>query len=314
MKICIWGARGSRPTPLNSAQVQGKISSVVQRIQPRDLESPAARERFLASLPPELFGTVGGNTACLEITPEHGPTVIIDAGSGLAELSAALGQRLRPGREFHILFTHFHYDHVQGLPFFAPAYNPSCTVHFYSPMEDIRGILASQMRHPFFPITMDEKMAGDLRFHRLDGQPLRIGSLTIRYRELNHPGRGWGYRFEEGSNVFVHASDVELKESDFEKTPENRRFFGNADALVLDTQYTLGEAIEKFNWGHSSFSLGVDFATAWQVKRLYLFHHEPLYNDAKIYKNLQLARWYAQRLGNFDLEVYLSEEGTEITV
>ncbi len=313
MRVRIWGARGSRPTPLNSAQVQGKISSVVQRIQPRDLASPSARERFLSSLPAELFGTVGGNTACLEIAPKQGPTVIIDAGSGLAELSAALSRRLRPGSEFHILFTHFHYDHVQGLPFFAPAYNPACTVHFYSPVQDIHQILASQMRHPFFPVTMDEKMRGDLRFHRLDGRPLKIGSLTIRYRELNHPGRGWGYRFEEGESVFVHASDVELQESDFEKTAENSSFFGNADALVLDTQYTLGEAIEKFNWGHSSFSLGVDFATAWQARRLYLFHHEPLYNDAKIYKNLQLARWYAQRLGNLDLEVYLSEEGMEIT-
>ena len=312
MKVRIWGARGSRPTPLHAEQVRSKISSVVQRIRPRDIVSPAARERFLASLPPWLFGTVGGNTACLEITPRRGPAIIIDAGSGIAELSAALGRRLEPPREFHLFFTHFHYDHVQGLPFFAPAYNPKCSVHFYSPDERLRSILSAHMRHPYFPVTMEEKMRGRLHFHRLSGTQTRIGTLVIRHHELNHPGRGWGYRIEEDGKVFVHASDVELLQSDFERTAANVAFFNKPDALILDTQYTLGEAIEKFNWGHSSFSLGVDFATAWNAKRLYLFHHEPLYSDAKIHKNLQLARWYAQRLGNLDLKVYLSDEGMEI--
>ena len=312
MTIKIWGARGSRPTPVHSEQVKSKISSVVQRIQARDTASPAARERFLASLPPWLFGTVGGNTACVEVTPREGPTIIIDAGSGIAELSAAMSGRSNPQHEFHIFFTHFHYDHVQGLPFFGPAYNPDCSVHFYSPLPDIRRTLSGHMQHPYFPVTMEEKMGGKLIFHQLQHDTLQLGSATIRYRELNHPGRGWGYRIEEDNKAFVHASDVELLESDFEKSDANSAFFGNSEILILDTQYTLGEAIEKFNWGHSSFSLGVDFATAWDARRLYLFHHEPLYDDAKIHKNLQLARWYAQRLGNLDLEVYISQEGMEI--
>ncbi|TVQ39805.1 MAG: MBL fold metallo-hydrolase [Spirochaetaceae bacterium] len=314
MTVRIWGARGSRPTPLRAEQVRSKISAVVQRIQQRDIVSPADRERFLGALPAWLFGTVGGNTACLEIIPRQGPTILIDAGSGIAELSASMGQRLKPTHEFHIFFTHFHYDHVQGLPFFGPAYNPRCSVHFYSPLPGIQATLSSHMQHPFFPVTMEEKMGGSLFFHQLKGQEVTIGSATVRYRELNHPGRGWGYRIEEAGSVFVHASDVELQESDFEKTAANSAFFANSDALILDTQYTLGEAIEKYNWGHSSFSLGVDFATAWSAKRLYLFHHEPLYDDAKLHKNLQLARWYAQRLGNLDLEVYLSEEGMEISL
>lgn len=313
MRIKIWGARGSRPTPLLDEQVKNKISAVIQRVQPRDLVSPAARERFLASLPASLFGTVGGNTACIQVTPRKGATILVDAGSGIAELAAEALRSLNPEREYHIFFTHFHYDHVQGLPFFGPAYNPNCSVHFYSPIPEIRSILSSHMQHPFFPVTMEEKMAPNLQFHVLDHRPVTIGSVTVSWRELNHPGRGFGYRFEEAGRTFVHASDVELLQSDFEKTPENRRFFSNADVMILDTQYTLGEAIEKYNWGHSSFSLGVDFATAWNVRALYLFHHEPLYDDAKLHKNLQLARWYAQRLGNLELEVYISQEGMEIT-
>lgn len=313
MTIRIWGARGSHPTPLRPEDLQSKIASVVQRIRPSDIASPDARERFLSRLPPWLFGTPGGNTTCIEVSLSDGSTILIDAGSGIIPLSAELQRRVdRDIREFHILFTHFHYDHLQGLPFFAPAYNPNCSVHFYSPVEDFETTIRNQMRHPYFPITMEDRMQALLLFHTLKSQPLRIGDASITWHPLNHPGGAFGYRIEEEGKVFVHASDVELREEDFQRTPENRDFFADADALILDTQYTLGEAIEKYNWGHSSFSLGVDFASAWKVKRLYLFHHEPRYSDKRLYKNLQSARWYANRLGNQDLEIYLSEEGSEI--
>jgi phosphoribosyl 1,2-cyclic phosphodiesterase len=82
--------------------------------------------------------------------------------------------------------------------------------------------------------------------------------------------------------------------------------------IILDSQYTLGEAIEKYDWGHSSFSLGVDFVTAWGIKKLFMYHHDPLYDDHRLYKNLQSARWYARNSGNPDLEVYVSEEGLEV--
>ena len=167
---------------------------------------------------------------------------------------------------------------------------------------------------PFFSITMKDRMGANLRFHVLTGDSVEINGATIRWRALNHPSGAFGYRVEEGGRVLVHATDVELERSDFDTTPENSNFFTGADVLILDTQYTLGEAIDKYNWGHSSYSIGVEFATAWRVGRLYMFHHEPQYDDKKLYKNLQAARWYAQRLGNESLEVYLAEEGPEIAV
>jgi phosphoribosyl 1,2-cyclic phosphodiesterase len=313
MTIRIWGARGSHPTPLRPEEVQSKIASVVQRIRPSDIESPDARERFLSRLPAWLFRPPGGNTACIEVSLSDGTTIVIDAGSGIVPYAAELQRRIdREIREFHLFFTHFHYDHLQGLPFFGPAYNPNCSIHFYSPMPDFEETVRNQMRHPYFPITMEERMRGVLLFHVLKSQPVRIGDADIYWRPLNHPGGAFGYRIEDNGKAFVHTSDVELQEADFEKTDENTRFFQDADMLILDTQYTLGEAIEKYNWGHSSFSLGVDFANAWNVKQLYMFHHEPRYSDKRLYKNLQSARWYAHRLGNHELEVYLSEEGTEV--
>ncbi len=313
MTVRIWGARGSAPTPLRPEEIQSKIASVVQRIRPADIASPDAKERFLSRLPPWLFGTPGGNTTCIEVTLSDGTTVLIDAGSGIVPFAAQLQKRIdRETTEFHLLFTHFHYDHIQGIPFFGPAYNPNCSLHFYSPMPDFEKTIRNQMRYPYFPITMEERMGSLLLFHVLRSQPLRIGSAKIYWRPLNHPGGAFGYRIEDDGKAFVHASDIELREADFERSEENTRFFSDADMLILDTQYTLGEAIQKYNWGHSSFSLGVDFANAWDVHRLYLFHHEPQYSDKRLYKNLQSARWYASRLGNDELEIYLSEEGTEV--
>jgi phosphoribosyl 1,2-cyclic phosphodiesterase len=281
-------------------------------VRPDDLASAASRERFLATLPEWLFGTVGGNTPCVECRLDDGTMIVFDGGSGIEELARAMQNALEPVKEYHIFFTHFHYDHIQGLPFFAPAYDPKVNVYFYSPVENFEDVIRNQMQAPYFPITMEGKMSRNLRFTVLREQPVRLGNAEITWRPLNHPNGAYGYKVVENGKRFVHATDVELLETDFQKTEENARFFENADMLILDTQYTLGEAIEKYNWGHSSFSLGVDFATVWNARKLFLFHHEPLYDDKKLYSNLQAARWYANRLGNTEMEIYLSEEGEEV--
>lgn len=314
MKFTVWGSRGSHPMPLTPAAVRSKISTVVQRIRPTDITDAATRERFLASLPSWLFGTTGGNTACVQLELDERRQIVFDAGSGIINFGFRQLQRDPPPQEYHIFFTHFHYDHVQGLPFFIHAYNPGVRVHFYSPLDNLQEVLSKQMAHPYFPITMEDKMSGNFEFHHLTEDTLQLYGATIRWRELNHPGKAFGYRVEHDEKVFAYVTDVELQETDFAKTDENRRFFASVHAMILDTQYTLDEAIDKYNWGHSSFSLGVDFAHAWETSRLYMFHHEPQYDDKKIEQNLQSARWYANRIGGNALAVFLAREGETVDV
>jgi phosphoribosyl 1,2-cyclic phosphodiesterase len=294
--------------------VRSKIASVVQRIRPGDLDTARTREAFLASLPRWLFGATGGNTPCVEVRLSDGTFLLFDTGSGIRELSADLLHQLRIPDRYHIFYSHFHYDHVQGLPFFGPAYNPATTLNFYSPVPQFRDYLSDHMQHPYFPVTMEERMTQNIDYRVLTGDSMPLGSAHITWRALNHPGGSYAYRIDEDGRSMIFATDTELLESDFERNPGNLGFFRGVDLLILDTQYTLGEAIEKFNWGHTSFSLGVEFATAWDIKRLFLFHHEPLYDDKKLHKNLQSARWYAHRLGNETLEIHLSEEGMEFPV
>jgi phosphoribosyl 1,2-cyclic phosphodiesterase len=152
MKIRFWGVRGSIPTPTSPTRIKSKISAIVEQITPEDLEDAESRERFLAGLPPWLFGTVGGNSPCVSVSfDDADDCIIFDCGSGIRELGISQINEKRKANHFHIFFSHFHWDHIQGLPFFGPGYNPSNKMNFYSPVPDIEKILGGQMVHPYFP-------------------------------------------------------------------------------------------------------------------------------------------------------------------
>jgi len=312
MLIRFWGVRGSVPTPLMPSRVKSKISSTVQRIAVKDIESQETRELFLSSLPDHLFSTVGGNTACVEVVTKERCRLIFDAGTGIRELGNEISSSHKAA-DCHIFFSHFHWDHIQGLPFFGPAFDARNSISFYSPVSDFRAILEGQMKAPYFPISMDV-MAAEKIFHVLDGSPVDLGGVRISYRAMNHPGGCYSYAVEEGGVKAIYSTDTELREEDFRRTPENKAYFQDADLLVLDTQYTLGEAIEKYNWGHSSFSLASDFAATWGIKRLVLFHYEPSYSDLKVESIFKSAAWYIEHLEARGIEVFLAREGLEIEV
>jgi len=319
MRIHFWGVRGSIPSPLSPLPSQNRIAAVVQRATAKDLESPDAREKFLAALPEWIFGTVGGNTSCVEIENESGDCIILDAGSGLRELSANLRERpahSAGGMTYHLFFSHFHWDHVQGLPFFAQAFNPKNRVRFYSTDPELEPILRRQMESPYFPVPMvgPGGFGANLEFVLLDASDRRIqlGSSVVSWREVNHPGGCVAYRVSDGGKTCVYATDTELTREDFLRTPENEGFFGGADVVIMDAQYTMEEALQKTGWGHSSFSLTVDFASTWGVKKLVLFHHEPTYTDQKIFSLKQSAHWYLDYIGSTGLEIDIAREGQDI--
>jgi len=314
VKVKFWGVRGSIPAPLTSESLKRRIAAVVARLRPADLESAESREAFLANLPPYLFGTVGGNTTCLSVRTDAGGLIIIDAGSGIRELAASLVRSQEQIRDFHILFTHFHWDHLQGLPFFTPSgYQPGNHLHFYSPRADLQKILEGQMRAPYFPVGIDA-MGAEKHYVRIGKAGLRLGGAEITWKAMKHPGGCIAYKIAESGHSLIFATDTELSPEDFRRTAENSAFFHNVDLLILDAQYTLGEAIEKYDWGHTSYSMAVDFAAEWGIRRLALFHHEPSYTDRKIHSMLNSAKWYKARLHRREFEVLLAVEGTEIGV
>jgi phosphoribosyl 1,2-cyclic phosphodiesterase len=316
--VRFWGVRGSLAAPSLPSQIKSKISAITERITVSDLESAESRERFLAGLPPWLFGTVGGNTPCLSVhfDREDGgnnekDVLIFDAGTGIREFASVMSKaKYKP--EYHLFFSHFHWDHICGLPFFNQAYDPQASVNFYSPFDNLEEILQGQMVAPYFPVPM-----GTMRCHKtftkLSGE-INLGCASISFRKMSHPGDSYSYKVNDGKHTFIYTTDTELQSADFEKTKENTEYFSGADLIVIDSQYTLGEAIEKYNWGHSAFSLALDFSANWNIKHMVLFHHDPAYDDHKLFNILQSAKWYTERLNIKGIKITLAMEDTEIVL
>ena len=312
MQIRFWGVRGSLPTPLTSDQIQAKIISVVSKITPKDLVDDESRMRFISSLPPGVFGTVGGNTACVELEFKNGTKVLLDCGSGLRAYSQ--NGRHPENKVYHIFLSHYHWDHIQGFPFFGQSYDPSTQIHIYSNYPDGEKYLSKQSSLPYFPENGCWKsVKKQITFHLLnEGEEFELEGVKINSHKMKHPGDSYAFSFVENGKKFIYCTDTELQLKDFDiKLPENQ-FFKDADILVLDSQYTNLEAIEKENWGHSSFGNAIDFATLYNVKNLYFFHHEPTYDDRKLFSILEAGRLYKTYNSKSNLSVYLAQEGKEI--
>lgn len=306
MKIIFWGVRGSIPTPLTPRQVQAKITAVVQRITKKDIESEDARERFVSSLPSWIYGTAGGNTPCVEIKTKNGESFILDCGSGL-RLLGKYSEKPKD-KHYYIFFSHFHWDHLQGLPFFDDAFKQDTVIDVYSTFPAAERLLKAQMMHPYFPVTFDT-FTKNIHFHTIkQGVPFEINGIKISCCKMSHPGNSYSYSFVENGKKFVYATDVEISQKDFEKTQSRAEVFQDADAIILDAQYTVAEVYQKENWGHSAFCHAIDFAVHWNAKSIYLFHHEPMYDDKKLHSILQSAQMYAKYTEHPDIKIYLAME------
>jgi phosphoribosyl 1,2-cyclic phosphodiesterase len=307
--IHFWGVRGSLPTPLTPQQVQSKIMAAVQRVTADDIKDEEARARFVSSLPSWIFGTAGGNTTCVEVK-SLGNELIFDAGTGLRLFGKS--QNLPKDKKYNFFFTHFHWDHIQGFPFFDAAYDPESEFNIYSALENTKAVLEEQMNQPYYPVPFTA-LTKKMNFMTLNpGAPINIGDTQIVCCPMSHPGTSYSYAVIEGNKKFVFATDVELRSKDFDSSPIMERVFKGADCIVIDSQYTAEEAYRKQNWGHSAFCYAVDFAVHWGIKNVYLFHHEPTYDDKKLYSILQAARWYAQYIAHEDINIQLAKEDMEI--
>jgi phosphoribosyl 1,2-cyclic phosphodiesterase len=221
----------------------------------------------------------GGNTTSIEINTAHG-VIIIDAGTGIRRLGMKLQEEADGAPlKLNLLLTHFHWDHIQGLPFFTPLYSPQNDIAFYAgyPPAKLQDILEGEMATPYFPVNF-EFLPARRKFVDLNIRPLEIAGIDVHPFPMNHPQGAVGFRFEAGHKVIVHASDLEHGNAAFEQTL--RKYAQGADVLIYDAQYTPEEYETKQGWGHSTWQEAARIANECKVKQLILFHHDPGHNDA----------------------------------
>ncbi|MBI2417873.1 MAG: MBL fold metallo-hydrolase [Ignavibacteriales bacterium] len=311
MEVVFWGVRGSIPSPPTSEDLKNKISRVLELAASHDISTAEKRDAFLSTLTYRELGFLGGNTPCVELRVKD-KIFIFDMGTGIRELGEYLmksGQS-KSGLDLHIFIGHTHWDHIQGFPFFIPAYRPNTNIHFYFSHPQVKERLEFQQDYRFFPVSL-EFMAAKKHFHLLDPTaPLNIDGIIVKTMELNHPGKAFCYRIESEGKSFVYASDGEYNNLPNSKINSYINFYRGTDFLIYDAPYSFTEEMEKINWGHSSAVVGVDLCVKAEVKKIALFHHAPENNDEAVFNLLDAAVNYKkQNYSTSELEIVLAREG-----
>jgi phosphoribosyl 1,2-cyclic phosphodiesterase len=231
---------------------------------------------------------VGGNTSCLELRLPGGEMVILDAGSGIRMLGNALSAGGHP-LNIHVLLSHFHWDHLQGLPFFQPLFSPRNSIHFHAGVrpECTRDLLERQMTYPYFPVSF-ASLPSRRTYHELTEPGLCLGEVQIHSFPLHHPQGSHGFTFHLAGRKLVFATDAEHGEpvADRELLAEA----AGADVLILDSQFTPEEYPQRRGRGHSTWLKATQIAREAGAKALYLFHHDPGHDDEELHGILAHAR------------------------
>lgn len=285
MRVKIWGCRGSIPSPGHETLIYG------------------------------------GESTCIEVTSDAGENLIIDAGSGIRKLGNKLiKEKIR--KDLTIIFTHAHWDHLTGFPFFKPAYSSEYTVSLCGgpiPQEVLLQYVKHQMEPPYFPVDISEMKAEfkagchcdrDFCDHCPGGI---IKSIKCHSIPLNHPNGGYGFKFMgDGKTVcFMPDNEIRFRHEGGLTIKEYADFFRGSELLIHDAQYTEEEYKKTISWGHSTFTDAVDLALKSGVKRLALFHHDPDRSDHDLKYQVELCRKYIKEQES-NLECFACAEGMEI--
>jgi phosphoribosyl 1,2-cyclic phosphodiesterase len=280
MRVKFWGTRGTRPTP---------------------------GRRTLR---------YGGNTTCLEVRDKDDNLIIIDSGSGIAELGANLAHD--EPLQAHLLITHTHLDHIQGFPFFSPAFTQGTHLTIVGPAgsaKSLQAAFADQMDPAYFPVRLDH-MPADMEFiERNPGETFEVGGLRITPLLLMHPIPTFGYRLEEGSTTFVMATDNEIAPFEPEQNGSMKdlvEWCRDADLLVHDAQYSREEYKTHAGYGHSTFEDALSLAERANVQQLAFFHHDPMHSDTDVDALIEEALGNHRQSGGSDVVTFPAAEDQEI--
>jgi phosphoribosyl 1,2-cyclic phosphodiesterase len=318
LKVKFWGVRGSIPTPISSQEIENKIREALVNAKPENIGNIENANKYLDNMEFYKKGTYGGNTSCIQIFPNSGDIVFVDAGSGLRVAQGPLfaGPCGKGQGEVNLFLSHTHWDHICGFPFFGPDFIPGNKIKFYSCKEDILERMNYQQDFRFFPVPFEAPFKAKKEAVILkEYQEYKLGSMTVIPKLLYHPGDSYAYKFiDDDGKTIIYASDSEFGSQGIDLILECSKFFEGADVLIFDTQYTFKDTTDKLDWGHSSINTGIDFASEIDVKKLVLFHHEPTYNDKTIFEIKEHGNQYKNHLNADNLELVIAYEGLEIEI
>jgi phosphoribosyl 1,2-cyclic phosphodiesterase len=282
MRVRLWGVRGSIATPMTTAGLQEKLRALLAEATPADLATPESREALVAR---SAHGrTYGGNTSCVEVSFAD-QVFILDGGTGLRNLGNQLGADGRAKTHgINFFFTHFHWDHICGFPFFGPIYGKDREIRVWSGRSDAERLLAAQMGDAHFPVKWNNLPSKVICTQLPEGEATAIAGAEVRILPLIHPDRAFGYRIDRGGRSVVYLTDTEVTRNP-DKVAENYcRFVDGADVVIVDAMYGFLDSHERINFGHSTIFNFIDFFRDANIGELVIFHHDPMASDFNVAK------------------------------
>jgi phosphoribosyl 1,2-cyclic phosphodiesterase len=318
MLLRFWGTRGSLPVALSGQGVRDKVFAVLRQADGRSFASDAELNDFIEN---EVdFATshgFGGNTSCVEFVGGEN-TMVCDMGSSLRELGQKIMVEHGPGvpRRYDFFMSHVHWDHIMGLPFFAPAYIPGNKIHIHGCHEVLEEAFRRQQSDPCFPVHWDQ-LAADITLDIIEpDRNYQIAGFNVSAVKQNHAGDSYGYCFELGGKRAVYSTDGEHTQESEAETQRYIDFLSGVDLLVFDSMYSMADMVSvKQDWGHSSNIVGVDLCHRAGVGHYCLFHHEPIHDDYALQKILDETIRYEEIMNpGTPLRVSMAYDGLELEV
>jgi diguanylate cyclase (GGDEF)-like protein len=263
----------------------------------------------------------GGNTSCAEVRAPDGTIIVLDCGTGARELGVHLARSLQPPVRLHLFIGHTHWDHIQGFPFFVPAFLPGVELNVHAPLgfqQSLEEAMAGQMEYSYFPVKLRD-LRSRIHFTELEEGFFRVGDVLVETQYLNHTAPTIAYRMTCGGSTVAYVTDHEPfwhSTDGLLHHPGDQRhvaFLQGVDLLIHDAQYTEQEYPSRVGWGHSTIEYATDVALAAGVKRLALFHHDPTHDDAVMERIEAAARRRVTACSGV-LDVFAAREGLEIDI
>ena len=317
MLVRFWGTRGSLPVAPTAETIRRKIARALIAADGRKFDDEAGARSFVEQeLGFAAGATYGGATPCVEI--EAGSSYFIcDMGSGLRPFGIDSMKRNAAGhsRTYNFFQSHLHWDHIMGFPFFAPAFDPAATIRIHAGHPDAEQAFRRQQEEISFPVPF-EWLRADIEFVQLTpGETHEVDGMRIETILQHHSHASYGYRFTDGGGrSVIYSTDSEHKPDNMADEAAFIDFFRDADLVICDTMYSLGDSVSmKEDWGHSSNLVAVDLCHQAKARSLALFHHEPTYQDEDIQRMHEESIRYEEltREGQ-PLDVICAYDGLEV--
>ncbi|MCC2677582.1 MAG: metallo-beta-lactamase superfamily protein [Pseudobdellovibrio sp.] len=270
MQIKFWGVRGSIPHSMDTSGWISHFEKLMQTFFNDGHKSASDIQNFIKSKPAVEIGGFGVSTTCVEVS-EGSQSIIIDGGSGIKSVTDIRD-------EYHILISHFHLDHILGLPFFLPHYKAGCKINYYSAHPETEAIIKSLFQKPMFPVSFGNLQA-DVKFHSLKVYERNVvNGFTVTPYQTDHPDLCFGFRIEKGGKVYAHAVDNEAVRITKAELGRDAGLYANADLVYFDSQYDDDSIESKKGWGHGTSHRGFEVCSEFAVKQILFAHHDPSFS------------------------------------